>query len=101
VFPKFGGVECQDDVLFGNTSLDELVGDQAVGVIALNPNLSADNVDVDDRMVNPLPLVPAYAEEFVAVSLPVNERFGLDLTVGGLVGGVFANQVFDRPAIAT
>ena len=49
VGPLRGVLEGQHNLLFRDTGLDKLLGDQRIGVILLQPNLSIFQTDVDDR----------------------------------------------------
>ena len=54
----------RNDVLLRDARSQQFVGDGAVRAVVLNPNLVADEVDVDDRAVHALDAVPADVQEF-------------------------------------
>jgi hypothetical protein len=59
----------------------------------LNPDLVADEVDVDDRAVDALDTVPADVQQLEMVACRILDQLRIDLAVLGLVPGVFREDL--------
>jgi len=58
------------------------------GVVGLNPNFIAFDVEVDGAAVDAVFVVPAYGDDLVVVVFGVEDSLGFDVAVGGFVGGI-------------
>src|SRR5436309_2592152 len=63
VLAHVGGPEAEDDVGLWDTGLDESWSDAVLGVVGLDPQLAVDDVDVRERVMNALVVVPAESDE--------------------------------------
>jgi hypothetical protein len=66
--------------------LDQFWGDAVLGVIGLDPQLAVNDVDVRERMMNPLIIVPpvSYQNEAVAGTIKDRNAGQIAVRVGNL-----------------
>src|ERR1043165_3974695 len=81
VFPHGGWLERQHDLLFRNTGFQQVGRDAVLDSVPLNPYLSIDDIDVDQRSMHALAAVPSDIYKKVPVFLAVEYGFRLDITV--------------------
>jgi hypothetical protein len=81
MLPDFRRPKAQHDVVFRDTSLDQLFGNPVFRAIALNPEFVVENVNVDQTAVHALPVIPSHIHQQVTVMGPVKDRLRLNLPV--------------------
>lgn len=63
ILPEFGIAKSQNDMLFGNSGFDQLVGNAVV----LNPDSAVFDVDAKHAAVNPFFFFPADVNQFIMI----------------------------------
>jgi hypothetical protein len=84
-------MEGKDDVLFGDSELDELVGDADFGAVMLNPDFALFDVEMEDAAKLTVIVAPADVEQLVVVMLGIKNGldfvfFVVTILVGGSLG---------------
>jgi hypothetical protein len=93
-----GRLESQYDPVLPDSGLEQLRNDPMLQSIALNPQLSVDDVDVDQAAVDSLLIVPPDVHQDIPIAGPIEDGLGLDVTVGVGNLGVFDQDRFDDRA---
>ena len=54
-------MQSQNDILFGNTHFDEFLSHIRIGGVLLQPDFTVFDIEMENRMVNPIQASPADA----------------------------------------
>lgn len=98
--PDFYRTKAQNNVVFRHSNPNEFFGNPVFCAIALDPQLSIDNINMDQSPVYTLPFIPPDIHEKVAIVHPIKHDFGLNIAVG--IGNlrIFSQNGFDNLAIS-
>ena len=94
-----GGVEAEDDVVFGDALFDEFEGDAAFSPIVLNPDFAVFDVEVKDAAVDTTFVGPADMDNLVMVALGVEDCLGLQVWVVEVNAAVVFQEYLDKLAV--
>lgn len=94
-----GGVKSEDDVLFGDASIDEFEGDAAFRAVVLDPDFVVADVEVEDAAVDALFVVPADLDELVSIAAVIKDEFGFEFWVAEVDFAVVGEEFLDELAV--
>lgn len=71
------GVERQDDLLFRDTSGNQVIGNFVIETVVVEPNLMVPYFGIKDQGMNPFIFDPAFINNEVAISIVADDKFAL------------------------
>ncbi len=82
-------VKTEHDVVFGNAGAFEIIGNDKIGIVSLNPYFAVDDFQMNDELMNALTTILADRDYRIAVGIGVKNGFMRSLFILGNVENAF------------